>query len=439
MTFSEILFYFKDAIRAFSSKHLNFSENSFVYALGQAVAAIGVKIFAALTNIEKRTSILEATGEDLDNIFANFKIFRKSAESSRGYLNVWVSTLPTTPITIFSGEEFYDEEGRRFQTQETAVIPSKTIYYPTAITVGSRFYAIPLKNQDEEYNENGTYEQIRQKFLESYNIDAVAAVSGLDGDVEKNTITNSRGGLRANNPVAFTGGAEQENDEQFRLRGLSFLRGANSKFSNNSLKSFLLSQAGVIDANVVEDYGCLSFTPPRSGHIYAIVNTSLVPISEDTSEPYPVSPARNIYQDIRNAIEDEMYRPLGIGITVREADVLNVDFTSDTNNALKIYVKSNVVSSVKEAEIKAKIYSYFLGLNIGDDVRKSDIYGLIKQDEDVIDVDDFTFKSIYGTDTYGNPQYNEVVFLDAACNQVYRVNSSSNLTVIAENIAEENC
>jgi len=441
MTFNEILNYFRDSIRAFCNKKLNFSENSFVYGLGQAVASLGIKIMAALDNTETRTSLLTATGEDLEAIFANFKLTRKQASTAKGFINIWLLSSDfanqTEPTIIYAGSSVDDKDGNSFIVTETCVIPSKLAYYPSTLvsSMTTRMYAIPLKNNTLEYSESGSLNSIREQFIDSIEIAIESESTGVQANTPSSYLTTYRGSLLyCNNREPITGGTDIEDDESFRYRGLSFIKGANSKFSYYSIQHFLLSQDSILDANIIEDYNCLSFIPPRVGHVYAIINTTLSPVLRDTSEPYVVDSPRNIYQKIRNSIETEMYRPLGIGITVREADVLNVNFKSTSENNLKIYIKSNAITSIKETELKQLIYEYFLNTKIGQDIYKSDIYSLLKTDSDVIDIEDFSFMSVYGVDVNGNELYNTVSVLTASCNQVYRIKAADNINLVCYNL-----
>jgi uncharacterized phage protein gp47/JayE len=442
MTFNDILMYFRDAMRAFSNKKLNFSENSFVYALGQAVASVGLKIYAALNNIETRTSLLTATSSDLDNIFSNFKIQRKLSSPARGSINIYINSSNfsnrTAPTIIYSGESIVDSDGNRYIVTETCVIPTKIQYYPEDISeyLGSKFYAIPLKNSILNYSEDGSISTIKNQFISTIEVNIESINTGVATNVAKGTINTTKGIVTYYNNYPLTGGTDSENDEIFRYRGLSIIRGSNSKFSSESIKGYLLSQPGVLDAKIIENFNCLTFEPPRIGHVYGIINTSLIPIDRDTSAYYPSSSSRNIYQQIRNNIEDDMYRPLGIGITIREADIININFTSSQNESLKIYVKDSVILSSKINEIASAIYNYFLTeVKIGQSIYKSDIYRIIKNDPDVINIDDFDFLYIYGYDSSGNPIYNEVIALEASCNQIFRVKSSDSLSIVLETIS----
>ena len=86
-------------------------------------------------------------------------------------------------------------------------------------------------------------------------------------------------------------------------------------------------------------------------------------------------------------------------------------------------------------ELQGLLFDYFYALTIGEDVYKSDIYRIIKEDEDVVDIDDFTFRKTVGVDTDGVYTYNEAVYLSASCNQVYRVQGPEFISLKVERVS----
>jgi hypothetical protein len=430
VTFSDFLNYFRDALKAFSKLPLNFSVDSPIHALGETVASIASKNDAAITNMEIRLSLLSATEEDLDNLMGNFGLVRKSASQAKGNVRIWSNTLPTTYTLIPSGMDLTDEDGFIYRTTEPAVIPSNLLHYPASIrdSIIPRYYAIPLKTNVTSYSDkNMSTEEIRDQFKNTLDIMTESSLQGLVYNIDKEKISDIRtNNLYVTNPNPFTGGMDLENDESFRSRGLSFIRGANSKFTDESLRSFILSQNGILDAKIIDDLICISSTAPPTGHIYAIINTKLLSYFDATayaSEPVSDTPS-NIYQEIRNAIEDQGYRPAGIGITVKEADVLNVGFKSSGGNYLAVHVKADTIVSIKKSQLQAKIYNYFLSTKIGDNIYKADIIKLLKEDSDVVYIDDFTFLRITGVTSTGVDISTEVDFIECACNQVARIKGS---------------
>lgn len=437
MTFSEYLNYFRDAVRTFSNQNINFSKHSIMYSIGAAVASLSAKINAIIDNVESRTSILSASGSDLDNLLANFKIARKIQSFSTGELNIWRNTLPATPAVFPSGTSYTDANGNTYLTTEMCVIPTSTSYYPTDMlgAIGARYYALPLASGYTSYTEtDSSVTEIRQQLRSTIGILAQSSSAGIEYNAPADTITtSSSASVYVNNPEPFQGGADVEDDESFRGRGLNLIRGANSKFVANSLEAFVKSQQGVLDAKVIEDCGCLTFAPPQNGSIYVIVNTTLSPVESGESS-IPEEDPRNIYEKIRKAIETEETRPAAIGVTVKEAEIFNVDFLSDAGNYMTIYVKDNVVPSIKKVELRESIYNYFLRLKIGDSVYDSDIINLLKNDTDVIDIDAFTFKQISGVNDAGSDIYEDVETLTAVANQVFRIKSPKSISLMVVHI-----
>jgi uncharacterized phage protein gp47/JayE len=426
LTFSELLNYFRDALRAFSRYPLNYSENSLFYSLGQSVASLAAKNEAAIENMITRLSLTSAVGTDLDNLMGNFQIYRKPESQSIGYVNIYATTLPTTNIFLSAGTAFVDENGQSFVLTQTAIIPSSTSYYPLDIVgyMNPNYYALPLASNLSAFTIAGlSVEEIRQQLLSTTKISSRCDVAGLSGNIGARQINATRAGnIKITNPEQFSGGANAENDESFRSRGLSIIRGSQSKFTSEALRGYLLTQQGVMDAKIIEDTGCITIAPPPSGHIYAIINTKLMPEYQTSYASYPALALNSdLYQLIRNSIEIDGYRPCGIGITVREADIINAGFTSDAGDYLTIYVDSSIVPSIAKVELQNMIFDYFVSTKIGQSIYPIDIYNLIKSYSGVVTMDNFTFLQTTGFDSVGADITSEVSFLNAACNQVFRI------------------
>jgi hypothetical protein len=426
LTFSELLNYFRDALRAFSRYPLNYSENSLFYSLGQSVASIAAKNEASVDNMATRLSLTKAVGIDLDNLFANFQISRKSESHAVGYVNIYATTLPTTNIFLSAGTSFVDSNGQSFVLTQSAIIPSSTSYYPLDIVgyMNPNYYALPLASNLSTFSVTGlSVEEIRQELQSTIKLSAQCDVAGLSGNIAARQINATRSGnIKIVNPEQFSGGTDAENDEAFRSRGLSIIRGAQSKFTKDALEGYLLSQQGVLDATIIEDVGCITIAPPPSGHIYAIINTKLMPEYQTSYASYPAQALNSdIYQIIRNSIEVDGYRPCGIGITVREADVINAGFTSTAGDYLTIYVDSATIPSIAKVELQNLIFDYFSNTKIGQSIYPIDIYNLIKGYAGVVTMENFTFLQTTGFDSVGADITAEVSFLNAACNQVFRI------------------
>lgn len=435
MTFREYLEYFRDALWAFSKRKFTFSEDSVWRSIGEAVASIAVKNDAAVRNIELRTSLVDAFGEDLDALAANYRIYRKVDSVATGSVNIWRSSLPSASIFIPSGTVVSDQLGRTFITVENSVIPSDINYYPTNILglIGSRYYALPLSSELTSFETSGlTDEEIASQLVSTNEVKIEASEAGVDYNTREHEIVtiNSGAALSVDNMYGISGGANVETDEQFRERIFETIRGANSKFSKSALIAYLLSLDGVIDATIIDDYECLPIEAPPVGHVLAVINSTLASGTNSQPASYIVDGLpRNIYQRVRNLIEEEMRRPCGIGITVAEADVREVDFTSDYGDYIQIVVSNSSQASTKRTELQTLLYDYFLSLKIGDSVRKSDIIKVLKSDEDVVDVNDFEFVSITSYDSGGAPISTEVETLSASLNTVFRVKNPSNISM----------
>lgn len=439
MKYSEILSYFKDAIKAFGGSKYTFGEGSIIRAIGEVVSSLVAKVFAAIDAADTRLYVTTARGEDLDRILSNFSIVRKTPSPSSGFVRLWFTSLDpnsTGAATIIpSGTIVFSEDGGQYITTEVSVIPKSLAHYPSTLqsNMGSVYYAVPLDSTILSYSDDEfsmTLQEIQGQFTETIDVkvqsvEVGAATNIAAQQINKTGISN----LSCSNPYPVTSGTDLEADETFRRRGLDFIRGANSKFSKASLSSFIGNIDGIMDCNVVEDYNCLTFSAPRAGHVYAIINTSLVPVTRDTSVPYPVKFPRNIYEIVRNKIEDESYRPLGIGVTVREADIYNVDFRSSDGDFITVYIKDGVSASNKRIDIQDRLYRYFLDLSIGTDVFKTSVIKLLMEDTDIVDIGEFSFFRILGVDSEGNDVGDEFDSLTASCNQVFRVSSPESLSI----------
>lgn len=203
--------------------------------------------------LEYSQSILTATGEDLDRLASNYNVTRKSARSSSGRIRFYIKNPNVDFVisgnTTIATQATYAEEAKQFITNNT-----KSIYY-----IHDRNNP-PVSLNSEYINE--TYDII---FLDSltlssngyyyYDIEATSASAGAIYNVGANTIVNKIDTLDNNilsftNPIAFTGGTDEESDMSLAFRIKLALQGANIGTKYGYL-SYVLKQDSVEDAKVV--------------------------------------------------------------------------------------------------------------------------------------------------------------------------------------------
>ena len=238
-----------DKIPEADSKEGTFIRDVFIDPVADEMSSLSID----MKNVEYSQSILTATGEDLDRLAVNYGLTRKAAQPATGYIRFYVKNINTDFIinaqTQLATRATYTAEAKVYQTVNT-----KTYYYihdwqypPVDVNsteFKNQYIAIYLNNLT--LGTNGYY---------YYDIEAKSINGGELYNTSSDTIVSTIDNVDANiayftNPIAFTGGTNEESDSNLTLRIKMALQGANIG-TKYGYTSYVLKQQDVIDAQVV--------------------------------------------------------------------------------------------------------------------------------------------------------------------------------------------
>lgn len=216
----------------------------------------------------------------------------------------------------------------------------------------------------------------------SGNISAQCAQAGVDGNVSNGAIDTSLGqgsfvnqpdGVEAcTNNVAFSGGTDQESDEDRIERFRTYI----SSLARSPVQGLIagtLSVSGIVSASIVE-------SSPSSGWvtIYADDGTGTL------SAPLKTEVEKVINGDLTDPDDYPGYRAAGIQVRVLGPTVQTVNVTAD----IKILNTSLSDPTTLKSLVQTAIETYINTLRIGEDVIVSEIIAVSKDShQDVYDID----------------------------------------------------
>lgn len=220
------------------SKPGTFISDVFVCPQADELAAI----YANLKLMELNQSPLLCTGASLDRIAHNYFTVREGSTYATGTIRFYINNTNRSNLTVsMVPEEIYIPSG--FQVSTSANNISDAIHFTVreAIRVSaSKILTLPLDPS------------IGYKYLET---SIIAVLPGENGNQDANMINTMvteklYGILAVSNPLATTGGRDQENDESLRFRILKAVTGASICTKDGYLK-YIIQQNNVNDALIV--------------------------------------------------------------------------------------------------------------------------------------------------------------------------------------------
>lgn len=393
------------------------SAGGFARNLMSSFAHVGVEILGAIEVGLDRLDIQSAEGADLDSLADNFNLVRNAGTESEGYVNLWAFSLRSNQF-IEAGTAVTTEDGTVFQTTRDAVIFLDPTDYPLADSLHPEFIgfdAAPDYNVDRRsfavlVKEGVTYdftlpsnEQCEAtkdipvsstEIGRSQNVDAHDLSKGPSflGGVNSRTATIETG---VDNPLALSGGSDAETDDELRERILAHMRGT-STTTISALEAAALIP-GIDDANILEPEDQKAGITPPPGSVYLIVasarrNYNPQMASEEAhlyEEKYPSSSPTTLKKKIRNKVES--YRSVGVGVIVREAEIVQINFQSseDSTGEMLIYVKSGSNLLGYTGVLEAKLRAFLESRKIGQTVYRSEIIAVIRSLDVVVDIGPF--------------------------------------------------
>lgn len=302
-------------------------------------------IYGDLKLLELAQSVLTATGNDLDNLAGNYFITRKPASKSSGKIRFYLKNSNTLNI---NENDFPDQilisEGTRIATLPSISQPEILIEVTDSVTKNRS----EIKYLDQDPNMNN-YRYIEVPAMSVDN----GSYTNVDAGKVVQQITNLQDSvLFVNNPYAFIGGTDQENDASLKLRITLAISGSNIGTKDGYL-SYVLKQNGVDDAKVIGASDPIMF---RDG---SYINTQgnyvqgrggMVDIyirgqqNEEYTQEFKITPnyliGTNAYSDI---ILDR--QPINNIVSIKSSNYADLEFINASNYNIEPQIQSSTNTS----------------------------------------------------------------------------------------------
>jgi len=398
MSFKYLFGLIKNSFKIFSSNFIDWNKNSILAGIARGIAASFYEVYQAILAAETRTDPTAAEGTDLDTLGSIYGLSRLVGTRANGEVSIATSSVPASYIEIPVGTRVFSNDGLEYETTKTAIIPSSSTFYPSELVFpnSTRYYAVPLASEEYDYTELDSDGNVLPASTIAAQLDATSYLIPISAigtretyNIPENTLVSTDANVAGEivvNPRPIVGGRGQETDDQYRNRLLSHIRGIGTQSNKSRIEAVALGE-GVYYAKVLERDGCSNIPAPPFGAVYLIICSTTIPSSIDYEVMYTVVSPNNIYETIRNKVED--IRPLGVGIVVKEATVLNLNFSPP---GIGITIDEGYDPTVVQAQVENNLYTYFLtNKGIGEGVYKAEIIECILGTEGVLDCDlDFT-------------------------------------------------
>lgn len=223
---------------------VDLSDGAIIRELIDAYAQEAAIIYSQLDTIQNLQSIRTASGNNLDNLAANYSKQRKKASYAS-------SMVLFTRANLSANDSIFINSGIIVSTLSVSTSSGTPVQFKTvAETIMDGSQREILKATGNQY----------RSFLDSYGISdqyaiavpVVATAPGTAGNVARGSIRqHSMSNIgHVINIVAGTGGADSETDEDFRKRLLLVFAGSNLS-TEFGLRSFILDNEGIQDVAIV--------------------------------------------------------------------------------------------------------------------------------------------------------------------------------------------
>lgn len=403
-------------------KGISLNPASFLYNLASAFVSSVMEIIGATDVALDRLDVQNAVLEDLDALAFNYDLIRNFGTPSTGIVFLWTYE-PENDIVIPTGTSLNAEDGTEFTTTVDCIIPVDPTDYPSFSSdaypdsdnnLFNRFYAVPLKA-------GVTYDETRpfvDQVEDTLNISATSSEIGRTQNIDREELVDIALALGGTNPVTleeevgisnerpFGGGSDEEDDDVFRARILEHISGTSTTTVKAIEASALIP--GIDDARVLEQSDVRAGFIPPLGFVYVMVASARARYTPEWAalEPevkYTVPFSSNTKEEVRNILEDE--RSIGVGIIVKEASIISINFSTLENSSadepMTIYVEPGTNLLSANSQIEELFRSFLESFKIGTNVYKSDIVEKIRELTFVVDISPFEIKAtrwVVGTD-----------------------------------------
>lgn len=327
-SYRKILDDMKNYLIAHQNKITDFNEGSVSLSIMEGIA----RELSSLYN--KTVSNIELYAQDM--AYTQFDFERKRGIAASGSLVFSRKTASSIAVTIPEGVRVSTNDGMQFTTSSSGAIASGAQY--------------------------------------SDPIPAVCTVIGYGGNVDENKIQNLDYSLygvdSVSNPVAFSGGINQETDEEYHDRFTEFIIGL-GKSSVSGVRSTALSINGVRSVSVVEHF------PAEDGYHFTLY-------AENGSGGLPASTKASLEAVICGTDTVEGVRACGVNARVLAPTIVYV------NPTLIFRVDGSIPAGLIEEQIKKNIANYMNSLKIGDPYEKKLVYNMAVKQLGLVDINTIT-------------------------------------------------
>jgi uncharacterized phage protein gp47/JayE len=310
------------------NKITDFNEGSIAASLLEATA----REIASLYN--KTVSNIELYAENM--VYAQFNFERKEGTASAGSVVFSRKAAGGTKVIIPEGTGISTDGGVKFITSMAG-----------SIAAGG---------------------------VNSLPVPAVCREADSIGNVRANTIKNIDNSIygvdSVSNPTAFSGGLNQESDEEYRTRFVEFIIGLGQS-SVSGIRAAGLSVNGVRSVSLVEHF------PAENGYHFTLY-------AENGSGGLPSATKAMLEQVIIGNRSVDGIRAAGINARILAPAIVYV------NIVIVFKVDGSIPAGLIEDAIKTNVTNYVNSLKIGEQYDKKTAYNMILKQPGVFDINTIT-------------------------------------------------
>jgi len=323
----------KSYLQTLSSNQLtDYNPGSVLTTILDAIAAELENVYNENYEVYEANYVTTAEGSDLDNKASDFGITRNEATYSTGYITFGRTTVSSSSFTIPIGTVVSTAA-----TSTTASIDFETTA-ASVLTAGSLTVRIPAK----------------------------CRTAGILGNVEEGAVTimaSSPTGIEyATNPSSFTGGNDEETDEELRDRIPDYLNSL-ARGTKDAVEAAAKDVSGVVTANVSENDPTAGYITVRIGDSSGTANAALL-------------------QEVQTQID--LYKPIGVIAEAVAAIPHYIDISC------YFYPSTGYSFSEVSLDIQDAVRNFLNNKISGDDVYRSEIIDVIAEVDGVEKIDTST-------------------------------------------------
>jgi uncharacterized phage protein gp47/JayE len=334
-SYTEIFTDMRNWIIAHQNKITDFNEGSIATSMLEALA----REIASLYN--KTVSNIELYAQNM--AYAQFEFERKKGTAAAGSVVFSRKAAGGTAVTIPERTSISTDGGMKFITSMAGSIAAGSVNSPP--------------------------------------IPAVSVEVGDIGNVRANNIKNIDNSIygvdSVSNPTAFSGGINQETDEEYSARFTEFIIGLGQS-SVSGIRATALSINGVRSVSLVEHF------PAENGYNFTLY-------AENGSGGLPAGMKAMIEEVITGNKDVEGVRACGVNARILAPEIIKV------NPSIQFRVDGTIPAGLIEEEIIKNVTSFMNSRKIAEPYEKKTIYNMVIKQAGVVDIISITPESITPT------------------------------------------